>query len=876
MDALRVEMKKLQNEAFVLPEPGKKYHIVSAGPFFEHQGIHKAMTVNNSYLEKPNWLWWDTAADQSEQYFSFEPIENEGDKLYYAMKHEATGLYVSTLCDNNGNLVANAFGLVEGPDIVELETLGYGQLAIKHEGHMLHAGDHNEGFAINTSGMYGGTLGVSSSLVGWAAGANTCSAWYIRELNRLPYAAKNISDLNFKSETINLYEGVDTLVFTADIDCAFENLKIYDLLGEEITMSASKYGATATVVFQDGPIASFYFEMENQEGVGEVTLHGSVQSPVPDQVRKYPFKITTDANHPELYAIQSGRGDTYWWTYDPADGMISLAPYTYSDTQHWYFMELIEGGDVYLMLYPYLGEGKAMGYQNTSSGAAKVVAVTPGEPSYDCRWIFDNNNGSAPYGLKTSDNAIYLSNYGGPQNKMGFWTVGPTGDGGTAMYFEPVNMDYDEILAAVVDEADVLLAAAAGNHVEAPALGQYSTAAYTAFEAAIAEAKAIATATQKDIDTMNEAIKAFHMAKNMPVFTINGVYRYAQDKYIYDNNSNTLYFNKDKDLEDETMLWAFDMTSTEVGVTESVVVRNLATGNLFWNSASLRIVETAEADTADGRFCFYVDHHDYPVHADQTLNTIVSWDTNLAESASAWVFTYVGTTYDLYDLDATAWNDVTADYVKSADLASTEGWVAIGGGYAHKAGERVAEFYAGWGALENTAGSLLQEVVLPAGTYRLTGKAFYRYGGTFDVDASKSLGYMVAGDNKVAVKTLGSVEGLDTYADNMDQASAAFYEQDFYTNVLEFTLTEETTLNLGFECTHDEAKSWLIMGEVKLERTEDLSSALKAEFEAKATEFCQYSNMAMYSLQGVMARWEEKTTTVMSSTDIFSLTFIIL
>ena len=813
---------------------------------------------------------------------------------------------------------------------------------------------------------------------------------------------------------------------------------------------------------------------------------------------EYPFKVTTDAENPELYAIKSGRGDAYWWTYNPTDSLIYLSAYAYDDSQYWYFMEVTEGEATYLQLYPALGEGKAMGYKDTSAGAAKVWSVTPGTEGYDCRWIFDNNGGKAPYGLKTSNGSIWLSNYGGAAYKMGFWTNGPAGDGGSAMYFEPVNknaatlgkaaklldvyalqkayglvteaskfssnavepkegalanlldnnystffhsswsqavnekhylqaevsepvesfifyfkkrhnnnnnrptdltilgsadgetftevaninrgfptteavIDYmsdvvtaseaykhfrfvinttnnnglnngyafftfsefymlpastavlnalemmdvanyvlaadeesayydallaafnalndvfaagediaaakeafeavvaqiaqeklDNALAVALEEAEAAFAAA--DTAAAPAIGQYSVVAYNAFEAAIAEAKA-ETATQESIDALKAATKAFYMAKNMPVFTINGVFSYVDNKYIYDNNSGTLYFNKNKDLADETMLWAFDMDTTAVGVTESVVVRNLATGNLFWNSASLKIVETAEANAEDGIFCFHVDHQDYPVHARQSDNAIITWNTNAATSASAWVFTYVGTTYDLYDLSAFAWADVTADVVKNADLAATDNWVANGGGYAHNAGKRVAEFYAGWGALENTAGSLLQEVTLPAGNYRLTAKAFYRFGEAFNTNAAKSLGYLVAGDNKVAVKTLGSVAGLDAYANSIDEASAAFYERDLYTNVLEFSLAEETTLNLGFECTHEEMRSWFIVGDVKLESATDVPGALKAQFEEQAMAFCSYGNMAMYSLQGVMARWEAKTATVM---DVYS------
>ena len=800
---------------------------------------------------------------------------------------------------------------------------------------------------------------------------------------------------------------------------------------------------------------------------------------------EYPFKVTTDAENPELYAIKSGRGDAYWWTYT-TDGMISLAAYTYDDSQYWYFMEVTEGESTYLMLYPYLGEGKAMGYTDTTAGAAKVTAVAPGTEGYDCRWIFDNNNGKAPYGLKTSNGAIYLSNYGGAHNKMGFWTTGPAGDGGTAMYFEPTSkygatlkkiatlsdlyylqstvglvktveqfssnavepkegalanlldnnystffhstwsqavnekhylqvevsepvesfifyfkkrhsnnnnrptdvtilgsadgetftevtninsgfptteavIDYtsevitsstaykyfrfvvngtnndqknngyhfftfsefwmfpgdqalfdnfydvqdmaqtalaadeesafyaelmtvfsaladayfagedytakkeefeavmakivqeskNKALAASLAEAEVLLAAA--DTAEVPALGQYAVAVYNAFDAVVAEAKTIENATQEDVDALAEAVKNFYLAKNMPVFTINGVFSYAQDKYIYDNNSGTLYFNKNKDLADETMLWAFDMDTTAVGVTESVVVRNLATGNLFWNSEYLKIVETSEANAEDGRFCFHVDHQDYPVHARQSDNAVITWNTNLAESASAWVFTYVGTTYDLYDVAQASWVNVTNDYMVNADLSSEEGWTGAGVDDHGAASHKFLAFYSGWGELEQpTTASLMQQVTLPAGEYRLTGKAYFRQGENPATNPEKSLGYMVAGDNKVLVPGLGSEEaGLNV--GNFDTAADAFYNKDLFTCTLEFTLEETTTLSIGYECDFDEMRSWMGVGSMKLER--NVTPATKFLDQYAAYEMLQAEYTSLYMLNGVMTRW---------------------
>lgn len=417
---------------------------------------------------------------------------------------------------------------------------------------------------------------------------------------------------------------------------------------------------------------------------------------------------------------------------------------------------------------------------------------------------------------------------------------------------------FNKLFNTAVADAEALLAAA--SHAEVPALGQYSTAAYTEFEAALATLKA--EATQENLDAINAAVVKFEAAKCLPVFTINGVIDYAAGKSIYENAEGGLNF-KATDLADEAMLWSFDMTETAVGVTEKVVVKNLATGNLFWGAPSIKVTETSDAveGTDDGIFLFYTEGNGTPVHAQNNGQAVVRWSSTEATSGSAWAFTFVGTTYDLYDLDAPDWTDITAETITNADFASNvDGWTKTDAGFAYEA--RVAEFYSGWGSLENTSGSLLQEVTLPAGKYRLTGKAFFRQGESYGTNPAKSLGYMVAGDNKVLVKTLGSVEGLNAYANSRVEAANAFYTDGLYDNVLEFTLAEETTLNIGFETTFDEMRSWFIVGEVKLESAQPVPGALFPLFEEQAMAFCSYNNVAMYSLSGVLSRWEELANVV--------------
>lgn len=213
--------------------------------------------------------------------------------------------------------------------------------------------------------------------------------------------------------------------------------------------------------------------------------------------------------------------------------------------------------------------------------------------------------------------------------------------------YEKVNaakykVQFDEAIA----EANALLTAA--KHAEKPALGEYSTAAYNTFKSTIAELKK-ATPSENSINAIREAIKAFTKAKCLPVFTIDGVIDYAAGKSIYEAADGQLYF-KTTDENDTTMLWTFDMTVKKVGVTEAVTVRNMATGNLFWGSQSIRVTETSDANEEDEIFLFYTENNNTPVHAQNDFSKIVRWNSTESTSGSAWVFTYVGTTYDLDDL----------------------------------------------------------------------------------------------------------------------------------------------------------------------------------------------------------------------------------
>ena len=263
---------QIEEVGIVMPDPEKEYRIVAGVEFFSFQGVHKAISLFNGggyYYQ----LGWQTAnPDSLVQLFKFEPMESGDDRFTYALKHVASGKYVGKYFNEEGEEVANAFGLSEEPEEVELVSLGEGQFGIKC-GEL--AGNNNSNM-MHTNG-YNNGKGNANTLVKWNSGANGGSAWYIREMSTLPCATKSISELQFESEKIHLYTAINTIILTADKECAFEGLELHDLHGGIIPATVTTNGATATLML-DTKIETFSFAFTNAEEITSVTVNGSIST----------------------------------------------------------------------------------------------------------------------------------------------------------------------------------------------------------------------------------------------------------------------------------------------------------------------------------------------------------------------------------------------------------------------------------------------------------------------------------------------------------------------------------------------------------------------------------------------------------------------
>ena len=279
---IKEEKAKIEEAGIMMPLAGKKYRVVSGEDgFMPNQNVQKALTIHED-ADYGQVLWWETAsADSAQQEFILEAMPELGDN-YYAFKNVKYDLYLGEYFDDQNNRINNKFVLTEEKSAFLLQHLGYGQFAILREGHdrqWFHALDHNQGVAAPETnpqeGSAGAIKGVTSSIITWNGGANDPSSWEFRELQTLPFNAKSISDVKFRSESISLYEGINTVVLTADKECAFENLTITDLCGEAIaTESVVIAGNTATLVLA-ASVGDLVFSFDNAEGVSEVVLDGS-------------------------------------------------------------------------------------------------------------------------------------------------------------------------------------------------------------------------------------------------------------------------------------------------------------------------------------------------------------------------------------------------------------------------------------------------------------------------------------------------------------------------------------------------------------------------------------------------------------------------
>jgi hypothetical protein len=109
---------------------------------------------------------------------------------------------------------------------------------------------------------------------------------------------------------------------------------------------------------------------------------------------------------------------------------------------------------------------------------------------------------------------------------------------------------------------------------------------------------------------------------------------------------------------------------------------------------------------------------------------------------------------------------------------------------------------------------MTQKIKLPAGKYKLVGQAFYRQELVYNSNPTKSLALLKAGDQKVAIKTLGSVTAKN-YANDKNEAGGVL-SSGMYNNEVSFEVTGNGEIEIGIVGTFDTKQSWFAVGGFKL------------------------------------------------------------
>ena len=252
-----------------------------------------------------------------------------------------------------------------------------------------------------------------------------------------------------------------------------------------------------------------------------------------------------------------------------------------------------------------------------------------------------------------------------------------------------INAETVLALSNIKKEVNALLTANATNHAETPALGQYSTAAYNALQAAYNAADA----TQESLET---AIAAFKKAKNVPVYFITSKHNgYAAGSAIYYDGA---WKWKTANKYDKQMWMTIpDYNQANVPAVEaydaegtSYAICDYLTGTKM-RGKDVQIVKVADWEGAYNlQYNADATSTDAAQHAKDTKD-LVGWTpgTKNDAQASVWGVEYIGSSYELDQLTDAHIEAVSALYTSATANAKYVG-VEIGSGLGQYTGNKEA------------------------------------------------------------------------------------------------------------------------------------------------------------------------------------------
>lgn len=376
-----------------------------------------------------------------------------------------------------------------------------------------------------------------------------------------------------------------------------------------------------------------------------------------------PVKFTLDENNPVLHKIIIKRADdgSKVLHYVDASKMVAVANKTdNSSWQAWYFMGNANG----VTIHPYNADGKKLGATDTGNGAGKVSAVD--EATYD-GWTFLKQSQFDGYFNLRANNGAYFSNYGGTDNKMGFWNGDNNEsktqtDGGSLFKF--VEVEFPEDNPRFYQLSDYMAIVPDGTHAyEGETVGLYAAGSKNYREAYTVAKPLVTAGNTSDADACHEAYKNLRAAKAglseyndvdpNKLYIIKSVANndYCKGKYVYTlyepterhrgNYTGThdhkhLVFDDVNEFKYPQAVFQFERTNTQ----GEYKIKNLHTGlyvkafaGTHMDKSNASIVKVA--GIADGQVTLKIGNND-PMHAQQDYGVIVQWRAEEG-NASTWV-----------------------------------------------------------------------------------------------------------------------------------------------------------------------------------------------------------------------------------------------
>ena len=342
-----------------------------------------------------------------------------------------------------------------------------------------------------------------------------------------------------------------------------------------------------------------------------------------------PVELTVDVANPALYTIDAiGRDEGKAWQYNAQNNNITIVNKDASNLYHlWYFM--LGGEEQTVKIIPVMTPEYGLSATDFTNGVDKVSAVA--ENCVNWSFAYVNNN----YNFKPHGRNIYLSNYNGGSNPLGFYG---SADGGSYVNFTAVEVE-DYALTRLAKLAEGKNAVTAGTTV-----GSYDEATCGVYNEALEAANGmVAAASSMPQDYVNAFTRLFNANNGLRINLPDPAKFYAlrcnhESRYIYVNADNKLQWAASSyDKSQSNAVWVFEEVDDLTGTCKMKSLHTQSylsgTSDSQWAFGEEgKVVTLVKSPSVEGALVFKVDgYENNGLHAHGANNTVIS-HTNDADA----------------------------------------------------------------------------------------------------------------------------------------------------------------------------------------------------------------------------------------------------